>query len=161
MHSSIRRGALTDLEALTALEAGADSVHWLGETGLDWHRRSFADPDQEHLLVESDRRVVGFVVLAGVLKPDDAIELRRIVVTTTMRGQGFGHGLVEAAVERAYDHHGAAQVWLSVPATNVRARALYESESFAVTRTIQDGINRPHGSGAELVVMTHQQPDSG
>ncbi|PSL03236.1 ribosomal protein S18 acetylase RimI-like enzyme [Haloactinopolyspora alba] len=159
--STTRRGALTDLEAVTALETSHDTIRWLGETGLEWHRRSFADPDQEHLLVEQDGKPVGFAVLSGLLRRDRVVEIRRVVVGDDMRGHGYGRVLINAAVERAYNQYGASKVWLDVKTTNVRARSLYESESFVATRTVPGGAIEPDGAGGDLVVMVHQAEEPG
>ena len=55
---STRRGDITDLEAIAKLESTPETTPWLGETGLEWHRRGFADPDREHLLIESPAAVI-------------------------------------------------------------------------------------------------------
>lgn len=153
---STRRGAITDLEAVAVLESTAETTPWLGETGLEWHRRSFADPDQEHLLLESETALVGFVVLAGLMDPARVIEIRRIVVAVPLRGQGLGRTMIRAATRRAYEHHGASRVWLDVKASNVRARGLYESESFVATRTVTAGWAK-FDESEDLLIMEHDR----
>jgi diamine N-acetyltransferase len=151
---STRRGDITDLEAIAKLESTPETTPWLGETGLEWHRRGFADPDREHLLIESPAGLVGFVVLAGLMDPARVLEIRRIVVAEHLRGQGIGRLLIRAAIERAYERHSATRLWLDVKATNVRARGLYESEGFVVSRTVPSGWART-GDNSDLVVMEH------
>jgi diamine N-acetyltransferase len=72
---SIRPGTAADLAGGAALETGPDTARWLGETGLAWHERALADPDQEHLVAEEDGHLAGFAVLAGLRDGGPAIEL--------------------------------------------------------------------------------------
>ncbi|MGH3655713.1 MAG: GNAT family N-acetyltransferase [Micromonosporaceae bacterium] len=89
---TIRLTTAADLVDVVALEAAADTSIWLGETGLAWHQRALADPDQKHLVMDNGDGLTGFVVLAGI--PDNAsvIELRRMVVDPAARGAGHGRG---------------------------------------------------------------------
>jgi GNAT superfamily N-acetyltransferase len=105
----IRIGTVADLPAIVAVESGADTIGWLGETGLAWHQRTMADPDTEYLVSAGpDGELAGFAVLAGLRSRD--VELRRIVVAAALRGAGLGRALAAAAIERAYQRHGAADL---------------------------------------------------
>jgi diamine N-acetyltransferase len=142
-----------DLDRVVSLEATADTVEWLCDTGRAWHERALSDPDQEHLVAEEDGVVVGFGVLVGLRTGDGAIELRRMAVDPAVRGRGQGRALLRAAIDRAHDRHDARRVWLDVKAHNRRARALYESEGFAPTETIADAVTEADGTTSDLVVM--------
>lgn len=149
----IRPTRADDLIRIAVLEAGPDTPQWLGETGFAWHQRALADPDQEHLVAESSGAPAAFVVLAGLRGGDGVIELRRMVVGPHFRGAGQGRALLKAVLARAYDHHGASRVWLDVKADNVRARALYESEGFALTQTLADAVTEADGTTTDLLLM--------
>lgn len=150
---SIRIGTRADLAGVAALEAGQDTAAWLGETGLDWHERALADPGQEHLIAEDGGRLAGYAVLAGLGDTGRGVELRRMAVDPAQRGTGVGRGLLRAAVTRARDQHGARRIWLDVKARNGRARALYESEGFALTGEPPTMFTESDGTTSELVVM--------
>jgi ribosomal protein S18 acetylase RimI-like enzyme len=152
---TVRPTALDDVPRVVALETMPDTREWLCETGLAWHEKALADPAQDHLLAVEGSTIVGFVVLADVHNADRVIEIRRLVVDPASRGKGHGRSLLRAAVERAYEHHHARRVWLDVKAHNHRARALYESEGFAVSRTIRHAVREQDGTMSDLVVMTH------
>ena len=144
----LRATTEADLDRVVALEAAPDTSHWLAETGRDWHARSLADPDQEHLVVTVDDVIAGFVVLAGLRDPRRVVELRRIVVGTEHRGGGVGRELMRLALAHALETVGARGVWLDVKPTNHRAISLYRSEGFAA---------EPTGTAAgedDLIVMT-------
>jgi GNAT superfamily N-acetyltransferase len=113
------------------------------------------DPDQDHLIAVDAAAPAGFAVLAG-LSRGGPLELRRMVVRQAGRGTGRGRALLQAALARAYGHHGARGVWLDVKAGNQRARALYESTGFTVTSTLAGAVTESDAGLSDLVVMTHQ-----
>jgi diamine N-acetyltransferase len=151
---TLRATTSGDLVHVAAWEDQADTSVWLGETGRAWHEAVLADPDQEHLIAEDAGGPAGFAVLAGVRTGDGAIEVRRMVVSPAFRGTGRGRALLRAALARARCEHRAAQVWLDVKPHNVRARRLYESEGFVLTRTIASALTGPDGATTDLLVMT-------
>lgn len=150
---TLRTTSHADLVHVVAWETQAETFLWLGETGHTWHERAVADPDQEHLIAEDAGAAAGFAVLAGVRTGDGAIELRRMVVSPAFRGTGRGRALLRAALAHARREHRAARVWLDVKPRNVRARRLYESEGFVLTRTIARALTEPDGTKTDLLVM--------
>lgn len=152
---TLRPATADDLRNLTGWEAEPDTSLWLGETGPAWHARALADPDQDHLIALDAATPVGFAVLAG-LSGGEHLELRRMLVRPAHRGTGRGRALLKAALAWAYQHRGAQGVWLDVKAHNHRARALYESAGFTVTKTLTGAITEADGSQSDLIVMTHQ-----
>lgn len=150
----LRRGEAADLAEIVALEQASDTREWLGETGLAWHERAAADPDQEPLIAVQPPGLIGFAVLAGLTDADHVIELRRMVVSPACRGAGNGRKLLRAAVARAYEQHHARGVWLDVKTGNTRARSLYESEGFVIAPA-------PAGDGTpDLIVMEYRPVES-
>jgi diamine N-acetyltransferase len=152
---ALRPSTEDDLHDLTGWEAEPDTALWLGQTGLAWHTRALADPDQDHLTALKGATPVGFAVLAG-LSGGKHLELRRMLLRPAHRGAGHGRSLLNACLAWAYQHRGAERIWLDVKAHNHRARALYESTGFAVTRTWTGAITEADGSRSDLIVMTHQ-----
>jgi ribosomal protein S18 acetylase RimI-like enzyme len=54
----------------------------------------------------------------------------RMYVSEKAKGQGLGRKLLKACVERAMQGEGLRQIYLTVVATNQRAKSLYLSEGF-------------------------------
>lgn len=54
----------------------------------------------------------------------------RMYVSERAKGQGLGRKLLQACVERAMQGEGLKQIYLTVVATNHRAKSLYFSEGF-------------------------------
>ncbi|MFV2083635.1 GNAT family N-acetyltransferase [Micromonospora sp. LOL_021] len=147
----VRPATVDELDTLVGIEQGPETTRYLGITGRAYHERAYADPDQEQIVAEAGTSVVGFVVLAGLRRPDRVVELRRIVVSHRHRGAGYGRRLFRAAVARAYRVHGARQVWLDVKPDNARGRTLYASEGFVPDGTIPD----PMCPDGVLLLMRH------
>jgi diamine N-acetyltransferase len=139
-----------DLGRVLAIESAADTSEWLGETGRAWHERSRTDQDQEHLVAEVDGTIVGFGVIAGLGTVDRVIELRRMAIDPAYRSRGLGRSLLRTMTSRAYAA-GAHRVWLDVKPDNLRARALYESESFVPTNALADAETT-----GDLIVLVHE-----
>jgi diamine N-acetyltransferase len=152
----MRPTTAADLDRVLAIEAGADTIEWLCDTGRSWHERVLADPDQEHLVAEYDGAVVGFGVLVGRRSGAGVVELRRMAMSSAHRGGGLGRGLLRELVGRARDHFGARRVWLDVKAHNTRARRLYETEGFVRYETRVGVIAEPDGSTSDLVLMRRE-----
>lgn len=150
----IRLATVDDLATIVRIEAGPQTTRYLTVTGRAYHDRALADPDQEQLVGEAGGAVVGFVVLAGLREGAGRVELRRIVIAHQHRGAGHGRALFRAAVSRAYQHHGARQVWLDVKPDNARGRALYSSEGFVQEGTIPD----PMDPAGRLLLLAHTPP---
>ncbi|MBO1413064.1 GNAT family N-acetyltransferase [Streptomyces sp. FH025] len=150
---SVRHTTAADLAACTRFESDRTAAHWLGVKGLDWHERALADPDQEHLYAEAGGESAGFVVLAGLAFGGGHVELRRIVLAPGFQGFGLGRELFRAAVDRAFEAHGADRVWLDVRPHNFRARSLYLSEGF----TANGMIPGPPEDPDELLLMVRDR----
>jgi diamine N-acetyltransferase len=154
---TLRPTTAADLAQVAAMEAAADTGSWLAETGLTWHERALADPDQEHLAAVEPGVLAGFAVLAGLRRDDHVVELRRMVVSAELRGAGRGRELLRAALARAYRTHGASRVWLDVKTDNLRARALYEADGFVVVRTLACALPAADGVPSDLLVLEHRR----
>ena len=104
------------------------------------HEKALTHPDLAHLVIESrtDGRAAGYVILAGLASPRDAVELRRIVVTE--KGRGYGRETLRLIAGLALDVLGTRRLWLDVRANNPRARRLYEEEGYSAESTTPDGL---------------------
>lgn len=143
-----------DLDAVAVIETAEDTERWLGDTSAAWHRAALEDPHQEHLILLTDHRMVGFAVLARATEPDRSTELRRLVVATKHRGRGLGRDALRCVVAHAVDA-GAHRIWLDVKEANERACALYESEGFVREGLLREAFQERDGSWSCLVVMAH------
>ncbi|WP_193433570.1 GNAT family N-acetyltransferase [Streptomyces fodineus] len=89
---------------------------------------------EDYLVAEAAGRVVGYIRIARptrLASNAHVLQIQGIAVADEARGQGVGRALIRAAVEEARGR-GARRLTLRVLGHNAPARALYESEGFAV-----------------------------
>ncbi|MGV4985036.1 N-acetyltransferase family protein [Streptomyces sp. NPDC001709] len=89
---------------------------------------------QDYLVAEAGGRVVGYIRIARptpLASNAHVLQIQGLAVADEARGQGVGRALIRAAVEEARGR-GARRLTLRVLGHNAPARALYESEGFAV-----------------------------
>jgi tRNA (guanine37-N1)-methyltransferase len=92
------------------------------------------------LLADVDNEIAGYSMLvtddpadpdvAAVVTARPTVEISKCYVRTKFHGQGVGHTLMAASVERA-QAAGGRSVWLGVNQNNSRALRFYEKSGFA------------------------------
>ncbi|MGW3171899.1 N-acetyltransferase family protein [Streptomyces sp. NPDC001153] len=89
---------------------------------------------EDHLVAVADGRVAGYVRIARptpLASNAHVLQIQGLAVAEEARGRGLGRALIRGAVEEARGR-GARRLSLRVLGHNAPARALYESEGFAV-----------------------------
>ncbi|MGW0532862.1 N-acetyltransferase family protein [Streptomyces sp. NPDC003032] len=89
---------------------------------------------RDHLLAESDGRMVGYVKLGyptPLLANAHVRQIQGFVVAEEARGKGIGKRLLRAAMDEAR-RQGAVRITLRVLGHNTPARKLYEAEGFVI-----------------------------
>lgn len=112
-----------DLDYVIAAECHAENRSYIIPWSREKHLQAISDPDIAHLIVR-DQSNVGFVILAGLLNPNQSLEFRRIVITD--KGKGYGKATVEQVKASAFDTYQAHRLWLDVKVQNYRAQAIYQ-----------------------------------
>ncbi|MEU6989066.1 GNAT family N-acetyltransferase [Streptomyces sp. NPDC046465] len=88
----------------------------------------------DHLVVELDGRIVGYVKLGyptPLLVNAHVRQIQGFLVAEEVRGRGIGTRLIRAAMDEAR-RQGARRITLRVLGHNTPARKLYESEGFVI-----------------------------
>jgi RimJ/RimL family protein N-acetyltransferase len=148
-----------DLGPFVEAQGEPDTRRWLGEVSLAWHQRALRTPGLEHLTIEHDGDIAGFVLLAGVADPSRIVELRRIVTLPHLRGLGIGRATLVRVVDRVFDIHGAHRLWLDVKSGNAGARRVYERVGFRFEGELRDSWPEPDGTFSSLVIMSRLRTD--
>jgi diamine N-acetyltransferase len=116
------------------LQVEHDPAHkpFIGQWSADQHLAALTDRDLGHFIAEqmNDRQPVGYLILAGLQKPDENIEFRRIVITR--KGLGYGRAALRLVKKLVFEDYHAHRLWLDVKDHNQRAQQLYQSEGFLV-----------------------------
>jgi RimJ/RimL family protein N-acetyltransferase len=141
----------TDLPFVFKTEQKASRDGFVGLESLADHEKFLADEDIRHLIIETERRPVGYVILAGLKDVHENIELKRIVVAE--KGMGFGRKAVQMVKKMAFEELNANRLWLDVFDSNDRARRLYESEGFMVEGVWRKSVKSEDGRKS-LVFMS-------
>jgi ribosomal protein S18 acetylase RimI-like enzyme len=77
----------------------------------------------------------------------------RMYVSEKAKGQGLGRKLLQACTERAMQGEGLKQIYLTVVATNHRAKSLYLSEGFETICIERDSIQMNEGEFVDEETM--------
>lgn len=142
---SARAAVPDDLPALLALERACFPHDPWTENSL---REALGDEKYLVLLWGHEALTMGYILGWNV---GDEAEIARIGVLPTLRRQGLGQHLLEAALV-AFAAHGVVEVFLEVRAGNMTARHLYDRNGF-----IQIGSRRHYyANGEDAVVMSRR-----
>lgn len=154
-----------DLDFVLAAEQHPDSNPYVFQWSRDQHLASFTNPDMAHLIVETVQtgsgelqaaQTVGYVILAGLLDPNQSIQLCRIVIA--FKNRGYGKAALEQVKQFAFQTHSAHRLWLDVKVSNERAQAVYRRAGFTVEGTLRDCLKTANGFES-LIVMSLLRPD--
>jgi RimJ/RimL family protein N-acetyltransferase len=148
----LRETVAPDLSEVMAIESDPDVSPWITAWSVDRHRRALAETDEAHMIFSRRGRTVGFLLLAGLTRPDRSIELRRIALSC--RGEGLGAAAMDLALGYTFDVLRARRVWLDVLPANARALRLYERVGFADDGPAPHGHLLPDGSSIPLRLMS-------
>lgn len=146
----LRKTEEADLDYVLHAEHSDENRSFLIPWSREQHVQSLANPDIQHLIVQTETRV-GYAILAGFRSPNQSIELRRLVITEKARG--YGKATVELIKDLAFKTHGAHRLWLDVKDHNQRARGLYEATGFVVEGTLRECL-KTHDGFESLIVMS-------
>jgi len=144
-----------DLDYVLGAEHSEENRLFVIPWSREKHLQALSDPDLAHLIVQAETKI-GYVILAGLLEPNQSIEFRRVVITE--KGRGYGKATVGLVKELAFETYKAHRLWLDVKEQNHRARAVYEAAGFAVEGTLRECLSK--GDGYEsLVIMSILQQE--
>jgi diamine N-acetyltransferase len=139
----LRETTAAEIDFVVGLEGDPEAARFIEAWPADRHLAALRDPDLAHLIVEEGGEPVAFVILAGLTDPNDAIELRRVVVGTP--GRGVGRAALRLVLDHAFGALGAHRIWLDVKPDNARARHLYGSLGFEEEGLLRDALRTADG----------------
>jgi putative acetyltransferase len=121
--------------------AAAEVIHQvLAEYGLDWEPEG-ADRDVlevetyyfntggEFWVIESDEQMVGTGAYYPIQRGEQAVEIRKMYLLSSVRGQGLGSFLLEQ-LEGAIAAHGYRQIWIETASVLGEAVQLYQKNGY-------------------------------
>ncbi|MEM7377357.1 MAG: GNAT family N-acetyltransferase [Pseudomonadota bacterium] len=117
-----------ELAACEAMERQVHARPFVLQTGLDGHRRQFAESGVTYLAVDrAPHRLCGYLILVRSAR-SSSIEFRRILVDRDARGVGQP----SLALMEAHCRHegGVERIWLDVFDNNRLGIHLYEKQGY-------------------------------
>lgn len=135
----LREFAARDAQTIAAWIGGEETFLWwsAGKLGdypltaqrlIDFYAAAAPGEDWMPLVMEDDGRLCGSMLMRRVEAA--RIHFGFIVVDGSVRGKGYGSGMLRLALERAFDVPGVRRVTLNVFADNAPAIACYERLGF-------------------------------
>ena len=106
MSLKLRPTTETDLPFVVETEHEAAKKGVVTAQTLKDHEEYLKNRDVRHLIIESEKRAVGYAILAGVEDKNESIELRRIVVAES--GKGFGRRALREIKRQAFENFRSA-----------------------------------------------------
>jgi len=146
----LRKTEERDLDYVLAVEHSDENRLFVIPWSREQHLQALVDPDVAHLIVNAQTKV-GYVILAGLLGPNQSIELRRIVISE--KGKGYGSAAVEMLKDLVFKTYQAHRLWLDVKVQNHRARGIYEAAGFVTEGTLRECLHTENGFDS-LVIMS-------
>jgi diamine N-acetyltransferase len=147
----LRKTTLADLDYVIRSEHSEENRAYIIPWSRERHIQSLSDPDLAHLIVETDKPV-GYVILAGLLDPNQSVEFRRIVITE--KGRGYGKTTIERVKELAFEGYNAHRLWLDVFDWNARAQHVYEASGFKREGMLRECLKTTDAQFESLVIMS-------
>lgn len=130
MRLELRTTHKNDLPFVFETEQNASKSGFVTRQKLEEHEEFLVNKDIRHLIIEEERRPLGYVILAGLEDVNENVEFVRIVVSE--KGKGYGRKALQLVKILVFEEFKAHRLWLDVFDFNKRAIGLYESEGFTV-----------------------------
>lgn len=126
-----------DLDRIREIEGKEENLAYVYNWSKKQHLATIENPDQKHLSLwdPKEQRIMGYMILAGMESPHEALELMRITIDE--KGQGYGKEAILWVINFCFDTLGYHRLWLDVFTDNHRAISIYRQMGFT-----QEGILR-------------------
>lgn len=125
----LRKTSLDECGLIEAAEIHPDNSPFVGHWSLEAHMDSCENPDHLRITVlDANQEFAGFMILRGMTRAEESIEIKRIVITK--KGRGLGRETLKLIMSLAFEDFGTKHLFLGTRAENARAIHLYHSVGF-------------------------------
>ena len=141
---SLQKTKSADLPVVMEMENHADNRDFITQNSFDRHLSIINSTDEEHLkVIDSEGKMIGYVILVGLENPNKIIELRRLVIAE--KGKGYGRETLRLIKQYCFDDLKCHRLFLDVVEDNVRAQHLYRSEGFVLEGLMREAHKTKDG----------------
>lgn len=136
----LRYTTVNDLDFVCNLESDKENAQFIIPWSVDKHKKALDDKDILHLIIEdrTSNKLIGYIIIAGLVNPNNSLELMRITIAD--KGKGYGKESFKIIKKWAFMVFGAHRLWLDVKVNNLRAFNLYKKQGFLVEGTLRECI---------------------
>ena len=125
-----------DFPTLIEWENNPENKEFVFQYSIAKHQEVIDSKDQLHLKTINNQGVmVGFIILRGLLNPNQSVELKRILVHE--KGKNYGKITLKLLQNLVFNKLNKHRLWLDVFTDNPRAQHVYKSVGF-----VKEGIKR-------------------
>ncbi|MBS3979594.1 MAG: GNAT family N-acetyltransferase [Rhodobacteraceae bacterium] len=137
----LRPATLADVPFIRGIASHPDNAPFITDEDDAALAAYLADPANRLLIWEVGCVPLGFALFCQVDEPSGAVELRRLALAGTGRGQG--QPFLRALVDYGFGTLGAARVWLDASSENARAMRTYDRAGFTLEGRLRQHWYRP------------------
>lgn len=127
-----------DFDWMLSVEAAAREEGFIRGNSRAGHIAYFARPDSAYLLILSEGKPAGYVILSGFGAPDTVIELGRIVIDEAFRG--IGQTALKAIITHIFKQPDIHKIWLDTLDHNHRGQHIYQKLGFSLEGRLREGF---------------------
>lgn len=140
----LRPATPADFTAIRAMAGSAQHRLWITDEDEAALSAYVTDPHARLFMLDIGAdKAAGYALFCELDSRAKSIELRRLALRDTDTGRG--RAFVQMLTDYAFEHLGAARVWLDTSLDNLRAQKVYESVGY-----LREGCLRQHGYIAAL-----------
>jgi RimJ/RimL family protein N-acetyltransferase len=131
-----------DIQLICQIEKDPSNNSLIISYDKDRHQSVIESKDEEHLTIweKKTKKIIGFIILAGLDNPNLSLEFRRIVIQS--KGNGFGRLSLRLIKQHCFERLKFNRLWLDVFDDNERAINLYETEGFQIEGHLREVVRQ-------------------
>ncbi|MDP3194492.1 GNAT family N-acetyltransferase [Tabrizicola sp.] len=137
----LRPATLADVPFIRGIASQPDNAPFITDEDDAALSVYLTDPSARLLIWEVQRLPLGFALFCQVGEPSGAVELRRLALAGTGRGQG--QRFLRLLLDYGFGTLGAARVWLDASSENPRAMKTYDRAGFTLEGRLRQHWHRP------------------
>nr|WP_320750055.1 GNAT family protein [Bacillus thuringiensis] len=141
---NLRKTVQDDMDYICDLESDTENSQFIIPWSKVKHLDSLTDDNILHLIIEGkNKNHVGYIILAGLINPNQSLELMRITISS--KGEGYGNEAFKLIKDWTFNEFKANRLWLDVKVNNTHAIHLYKKQGFTVEGTLRECLKSNNG----------------
>ncbi|MEB9972499.1 GNAT family N-acetyltransferase [Bacillus cereus] len=142
---NLRKTVQDDMDFICDLESKSENSQFVIPWSKVKHLDSLTDDNILHLIIEdrNNRKRVGYIILTGLINPNQSLELMRSTIGS--KGKGYGNETFKLFKDWIFNKFKANRLWLDVKVNNTSAIYPYKKQGFTVKGTLRECLKSHNG----------------